>query len=166
MTAQGQYRMAYKHWIFAFEGLRGLAYVSALVSVFAPSFLAFYLLSPQEFFRVPWPAAALIATSIGALAALASMLGVILGRDQTSTNETQNVPIGENEARAHLALGPMCGLTNQLLALLWCIAVGGSFHDYVQAALVISLVGGLILYAISSFGTRREQQEKSPSEVN
>lgn len=153
---------AYKHWVFAFEGIRGLAYVFAIVSIIAPSFLAFYLLSPQELLRMSWPTAALISASVGGITAVSAILAVVMGSHDQFPTEGHGLGIGEEEARSHLAAGPVCGLLDQVLALVYCLMFDLPFHDYVVTALVMALLGGVFLYLHASFSLRRERQKKKP----
>lgn len=49
----------------AYEGGRGVAYLLAIVGVFAPSVLAMYMLTPQEFNSRDWMLSLILAGAIG-----------------------------------------------------------------------------------------------------
>lgn len=150
--------MSSKHWLFAFEGLRGLIYVSGIVSIIAPSLIAFYLLSPQELLRMPWPAAVLISASVGGISALSAIIAVIIGGDHEVPGDDYGIKIEPNVARVHLAVGPLCGLVDQCLALGYGLMFDRSFHEYIQTALLIAGAGSLLLYGTASFHRWRQKK--------
>jgi hypothetical protein len=132
-----------KHWLISFEGLRGLAYSVAIVSLIAPSLLALYLLSPTEFFALPWPLVLLLSASIGGTLGVLAVFEVVLGLRKSASIFSRASSTADSDSRRLLASAPLLGFCYQCGSLVMCVIAGASFHAYVLVAFAFGIVAGI-----------------------
>lgn len=134
----------------AYEGGRGVAYLLAIVGAFAPSILAMYMFTPQEFNARDWMLTLILAGAIGGTASAIFVSAEII---RWALDQTGRVPRPSRKEKTEtmlsaLMLGPVMALAAQGFAfwmsfrslqvpglnayIFWsCIIAAGFFIAYV-----------------------------------
>lgn len=106
----------------AYEGGRGVAYLLAIVGAFAPSVLAMYMLTPQEFASRDWMLSLILAGAIGGTVSAAFVSAEILRwvLEQTGKPSRPNRKEKTDAMLSALMLGPVQALAAQGFAFWMC----------------------------------------------
>lgn len=156
-------------WLRAYEGERGVAYLFAIVGIFAPTILALYLLAPSEFITTDWPKLILFSAAVGgmltAMGVLATAMQLLTGAMVAGEEGTREVV---NKQMLHaLTLGSIYALFFGSFTLGFCILTSRNFREFVLTALAVGsgYVALHFFYSCYVWKEYKDEKKKSQSEL-
>lgn len=130
-------------WLRDFENERGVAYVLAIVSIFAPGVLASFWLDSTGFESRPWVLTVILAGAVGGISNGISIVGSVV-EGVIESKKTKAGRVTDSARKdvmvGSLALGPTVALVAQGTALVLVSKDGGTFQNFVTFSAGISVI--------------------------